>query len=75
MAESLCVFCEQGDLGVEKVGETFQKDGVTVHENCLVNFTIDQGLLTKQDSATKSSTEAIKLQLDVIDSLSLSICT
>jgi len=41
MAESLCVFCEQGDLGVEKVGETFQKDGVTVHENCLVNFTID----------------------------------
>ena len=35
MAESLCCFCQQGDLEVEKVGETFRKDGVTVHENCL----------------------------------------
>ena len=38
MAESLCCFCKQGDLGVEKAGETFRKDGVTVHENCLVKI-------------------------------------
>ena len=38
MAESLCCFCQQGYLGVEKVGETFRKDGVTVHENCLVKI-------------------------------------
>ena len=36
MAERLCLFCKQGISDRDKVGETFHKDDITVHQYCLV---------------------------------------
>ena len=33
-----CVFCERSDVGPSEVGETYTKDGVTVHQYCLVSL-------------------------------------